>query len=123
MANFFPARRWAILPTAQRSLRESSICATGVQYRRLNLPNEEKFFGAGLYYGAGVSEATLCENDDVAVVGGWELGRPGCDELLSIRESGHHHRSRRFAEEHALTLSVRPHQRGQQHQSVRAIRK
>jgi thioredoxin reductase (NADPH) len=51
-------------------IARSSICATGVQYRRLNLPNEQKFFGAGLYYGAGVSEASLCGNENVAVMGG-----------------------------------------------------
>jgi thioredoxin reductase (NADPH) len=47
-----------------------TICATGVQYRRLNLPGEKKFLGAGVYYGAGVNEASLCSNEDVFVVGG-----------------------------------------------------
>ena len=60
----------AILPTARKIIARSSICATGVQYRRLNLLNEQEFFGAGLYYGAGVSEAALCDNDEVIVVGG-----------------------------------------------------
>ncbi len=49
----------------------STICATGVEYRRLNLPNEERFLGAGVYYGAGASEASLCgDNEEVLVVGG-----------------------------------------------------
>jgi thioredoxin reductase (NADPH) len=46
------------------------ICASGVAYRRLNLPNEERFRGAGLYYGAGSSEASLCSHDHVYIVGG-----------------------------------------------------
>ena len=46
-----------------------SVCTTGVEYRRLGLPNEEKLFGAGVYYGAGASEAQLCGNEHVVIVG------------------------------------------------------
>jgi thioredoxin reductase (NADPH) len=67
---FLPGEIVGRLADGTKIIARSSICATGVQYRRLNLLNEEKYFGAGLYYGAGVSEAALCENDDVAVVGG-----------------------------------------------------
>jgi thioredoxin reductase len=48
----------------------AAICATGVEYRRLNLWNEDRLRGAGVYYGAGTSEAELCHNQDVFVVGG-----------------------------------------------------
>ena len=48
----------------------TSICATGVTYRRLGLPNEERFFGAGVYYGAGASEAQLTKGEHVFIVGG-----------------------------------------------------
>ena len=48
----------------------SAICATGVSYRRLGVPNEEQYFGAGLYYGAGASEAKLVKDQHVIVVGG-----------------------------------------------------
>jgi thioredoxin reductase (NADPH) len=42
-----------------------------VAYRRLNLPNEDRLLGAGIYYGAGASEAAICAaEDDVFVVGG-----------------------------------------------------
>jgi thioredoxin reductase (NADPH) len=46
-----------------------SVCATGIEYRRLGLPNENRLFGAGVYYGAGASEAQLCGNEDVVIVG------------------------------------------------------
>jgi thioredoxin reductase (NADPH) len=69
-AEFLPGEAVGHLADGTKIIARSSICATGVQYRRLTLPNEQKFFGAGLYYGAGVSEASLCANDDVAVVGG-----------------------------------------------------
>jgi thioredoxin reductase (NADPH) len=53
-----------------RFVMHSSICASGVEYRRLNLWNEERLRGAGVYYGAGASEADLCVHEDVFVVGG-----------------------------------------------------
>ena len=48
----------------------ANVCTTGVEWRHLNLPNEEKLFGRGLYCGAGASEAPLCGGEDVYVVGG-----------------------------------------------------
>ena len=48
----------------------ANICATGVEYRRLNLPDEERLLNRGIYYGAGNSEAPLCRDQDVYVVGG-----------------------------------------------------
>jgi thioredoxin reductase (NADPH) len=46
------------------------IIASGVQYRRLALPNLERFEGAGVYYAATSTEARLCGGEDVVVVGG-----------------------------------------------------
>ncbi|KAK44036.1 pyridine nucleotide-disulfide oxidoreductase [Caballeronia jiangsuensis] len=53
-----------------RIVSRSSICATGVEYAHLGLPKEEEYIGAGLYYGAGVSEASLTRSEHVFVVGG-----------------------------------------------------
>jgi thioredoxin reductase (NADPH) len=58
------------LADGTKIIARASICATGVDYRRLGLPNEDRFFGAGVYYGAGASEAMLCERQHVFVVGG-----------------------------------------------------
>jgi thioredoxin reductase (NADPH) len=46
------------------------VIATGVQYRRLAIPNLAQFEGAGLYYAATAMEAQLCGGDEVIVVGG-----------------------------------------------------
>ena len=35
----------------------------------MSLPNEDRLFGAGVYYGAGASEAQLCGNEHVVMVG------------------------------------------------------
>ena len=48
----------------------SAIYATGVTYRRLALRGENHFYGAGLYYNAGASEAALTEGEHVFVLGG-----------------------------------------------------
>ena len=46
------------------------IIASGVQYRRLPLENLVRFEGAGVYYAATTTEARLCGDGEVAVVGG-----------------------------------------------------
>lgn len=51
-------------------IAKSNICATGVEYRRLGVTDEERFLGLGLFYGAGVAEAPYCLDRNVYVVGG-----------------------------------------------------
>jgi thioredoxin reductase (NADPH) len=46
------------------------VIASGVQYRRLALPNLHSFEGAGVYYAATHVESTVCGGDEVIVVGG-----------------------------------------------------
>ena len=46
------------------------ILATGVSYRQLNAPGCTEMTGAGVYYGAALSEAEECKDQDVFVVGG-----------------------------------------------------
>ena len=64
-----PAR---ILGLSDRTTLEAHtvLLATGVQYRRLDLPGAEEFEGRGLYYGAARSEASACRGERVFVVGG-----------------------------------------------------
>jgi thioredoxin reductase (NADPH) len=46
------------------------LVATGVQWRKLNVPGIERLTGAGIYYGAAMTEAFNCKDEDVFVVGG-----------------------------------------------------
>lgn len=46
------------------------LLATGVSYRRLNVPGMEELTGAGVYYGAAMTEAIACRDEDVYIVGG-----------------------------------------------------
>jgi thioredoxin reductase (NADPH) len=46
------------------------LIATGVSYRRLNVPGMERLYGAGVYYGAAMTEAIACQGEEVYVIGG-----------------------------------------------------
>ncbi len=51
-------------------LGRSVVIATGARYRKLGVPEEERFQGAGLYYAATELEARACKGQEVVVVGG-----------------------------------------------------
>jgi thioredoxin reductase (NADPH) len=67
---FTPGKRIGHLADGTKLAARAAICATGIDYRRLQVENEDRFRGAGVYYGAGASEAQFCVNDHVVVVGG-----------------------------------------------------
>ncbi len=55
------------------------VIATGVAYRKLDIPGMEEFSGAGVYYGAASVEAHACRNESVYLVGG---GNSACQAAL-----------------------------------------
>jgi thioredoxin reductase (NADPH) len=67
---FTAGQRTGYLADGTKIIARTAICATGIEYRRLGLPNEDHFIGAGVYYGAGASEASMCGNEHVFIVGG-----------------------------------------------------
>ncbi len=46
------------------------LIATGVQWRKLDVPGMERLTGAGVYYGAGATEALSCRDETVYIIGG-----------------------------------------------------
>jgi len=46
------------------------LIATGVAYRKLDVPGMERLSGAGVYYGAAMTEALSCKGEAVYVIGG-----------------------------------------------------
>ena len=46
------------------------MIATGVQWRKLDIPGIDRLQGAGVYYGAGSTEALSCRDEDVYIIGG-----------------------------------------------------
>lgn len=51
-------------------MTKSVVITTGVDYRQLETKGVADFTGAGIYYGAAMTEANACKNQDVYVVGG-----------------------------------------------------
>ncbi|HEX8288387.1 MAG TPA: FAD-dependent oxidoreductase [Pyrinomonadaceae bacterium] len=58
------------LKNGSRISCHSLLIATGVQWRKLDAPGIERLTGAGIYYGAAMTEAMACKDEDVYVVGG-----------------------------------------------------
>jgi thioredoxin reductase (NADPH) len=46
------------------------LVASGVSYNQLEAPGFERFTGAGIYYGAAMTEARACQDQSVVVIGG-----------------------------------------------------
>jgi thioredoxin reductase (NADPH) len=46
------------------------VLATGVEYRRLEVPGADRLTGLGVFYGSSATEAPSCADQDVYVVGG-----------------------------------------------------
>jgi thioredoxin reductase (NADPH) len=58
------------LSTGQELVGHSVVIASGVQWRRLEIPGMDRLTGAGVYYGAANTEASSCKGEDVYIVGG-----------------------------------------------------
>ncbi|HEX6492572.1 MAG TPA: FAD-dependent oxidoreductase [Candidatus Dormibacteraeota bacterium] len=54
------------------------LYAAGVEWRRLDAPGVDRLLGAGVYYGAGPSEALGCRGCDVVIVGGGNSAGQAC---------------------------------------------
>jgi thioredoxin reductase (NADPH) len=48
---------------------QALLLATGVSYRRLEVPGVDRLTGAGVYYGAAATEALSCQNEEAYIVG------------------------------------------------------
>ena len=62
--------RFAVLADGREVSSHVLLLATGVQYRKLDIPGAEKLAGRGIYYGAALVEAASCKDEDVFIVGG-----------------------------------------------------
>src|SRR5207245_375594 len=60
----------AALSDGTRLRGRTMLFASGVEWRRLEVPGVDDLLGAGVYYGAGPSEALACTDSRVVVVGG-----------------------------------------------------
>ena len=49
---------------------QALLVATGVEYRKLDLPDADRLAGSGIYYGGATTEASFYRGERVAVLGG-----------------------------------------------------
>lgn len=63
------------------------VVTTGVQYRELTSPGISEFTGAGIYYGAAMTEAATCKDKDVFVVGGGNSAGQGAVYLSKFAKN------------------------------------
>lgn len=64
-------RTFRIDTADERSVRARAVVlACGATYRRLDLPDYDKYEGQGIYYAATALEAQFCRSQEVAVIGG-----------------------------------------------------
>jgi thioredoxin reductase (NADPH) len=72
------------------------LLATGVHYRKLDIPGAERLTGRGIYYGAALVEAAACKDEEVFVVGGansagqaaLHFSRFACKVTMLVRGNG-----------------------------------
>ena len=62
--------RVVVLEDGSEVVGRTVLIASGIEYRRPDIPGLGEFEGAGVYYAATDMEARLCAGDEVAVVGG-----------------------------------------------------
>ena len=72
------------------------LLATGVHYRKLDIPGSERLTGRGIYYGAALVEAAACKDEEVFIVGGansagqaaLHFARFACKVTMLVRGDG-----------------------------------
>lgn len=79
-------RHGVTLSTGEQLHARALIGASGVTWRRLDVPGIDDFFGRGVYFGAGRSEAPLLKGKQVAVVGGGNSAAQAALHLADFAE-------------------------------------
>ena len=85
------------LSNGQELAAHSVVIAAGVQWRRLDVPGMDRLTGAGIYYGAAITESVILQRRRRLHRRRRELRRPGRGAFFRDRAVGHDDRSRRFA--------------------------
>ncbi len=65
-----PASRAVRFDDGGEVVAHTVLLATGVSYRKLDVPGADALTGRGVFYGSAITEAPACAGDDVYIVGG-----------------------------------------------------
>ncbi|HEY4323729.1 MAG TPA: FAD-dependent oxidoreductase [Mucilaginibacter sp.] len=63
------------------------VITTGVDYRKLEVTGIDKFTGAGIYYGAAMTEASACKDKEVYIIGGGNSAGQGAVYLSKFAKN------------------------------------
>jgi thioredoxin reductase (NADPH) len=74
------------MSNGERVRTRAVVIASGAQYRRLAVPDLERFENAGVYYGATFVEAAVCKGQEVVVIGGANSAGQAAVYLSGIAE-------------------------------------
>jgi thioredoxin reductase (NADPH) len=80
---FNAGKRVGYLADGSRIIAQAAICATGVEYRRLGLPNEERFHGAACIMAPAQARPLSAETNTFSW---WAVCRPGCHLPFALRQ-------------------------------------
>ena len=87
------------------------LVASGVSYRQLDAPGFQEFTGAGIYYGAAMTEARSCADQHVVIIGGANSAGQAAVYFSGYAGQGDDARARRLAREVDVALPDRADRR------------
>jgi thioredoxin reductase (NADPH) len=88
--------RFVVLADGREVSCHVLLLATGVQWRKLDIPGADRLTGRGIYYGAALVEAAACKGEPVYIVGGansagqaaLHFSKFACKVSMLVRASG-----------------------------------
>jgi thioredoxin reductase (NADPH) len=76
-----------ILDDGPEIISRTVVITTGVDYRKLDVKGVENFTGAGIYYGAAMTEASACKDKEVYIIGGGNSAGQGAVYLSKFAKN------------------------------------
>jgi thioredoxin reductase (NADPH) len=76
-----------ILDDGPEIITRTVVITTGVDYRKLEVKGIDSFTGAGVYYGAAMTEAAACKDQEVYVIGGGNSAGQGAVYLSKFAKN------------------------------------
>ena len=93
------------------------VIASGVEWRKLELPGIDRLQGAGVYYGAGSTEAVSCRDEDVYIIGGANSAGQAAMNFSRFARRRHYARARPVAGRQHVQIPHRRHRKDTEHRS------
>ena len=76
-----------VLDDGPEIISRTVVITTGVDYRKLDVKGIENFTGAGVYYGAAMTEASACKDKEVYITGGGNSAGQGAVYLSKFAKN------------------------------------